>query len=76
MTEDFSKFPTLELRNWTSLDNANFVSNSCLAVLIVSVELLGLFDDFLELGVRHTVHVFNNDRLFHAGGLHDTDANF
>lgn len=76
VAKNFLKLPALFLRNRTSLDNADFVTYSGFTLFIMSVELLRALDDLFETWVRHTVGVFNNDGLIHAGGHYDADACF
>ena len=49
MAENLSEAPPLGLGNWTHLLDSNSIAYGSLSLLIVSVELLGPLDDFLEL---------------------------
>lgn len=74
MRDNFSKCPALELGYRLGFDNTYAVADGGFALFVVHVIFLGTLDDFVELRVRNTGDVLDDDGLFHFIGNDNTDA--
>ena len=74
--ENFFQGPAFGLGDGFGLDDADAVANGGFALLVVHVVFLGALDDFIELRVRNTGDMFDDDGLFHFIGNDNTDAGF
>ena len=74
MGKHFHQFPALQLGKRAGFNDTYLIAYLGRGILVVSIELLALLDDLLELGVRNAGDVLHNDGLVHLGGSHHADA--
>ena len=74
MRDDVHELPALQLGKRASLNDTHLIANLGFTIFVVSIELLALLDDLLELGMGNAGDVFHNDGLVHLGGNDNTDA--
>jgi hypothetical protein len=76
MGNHFCECPALQFGKRLGFDNANTITDLTLIALVMHVVFFRTLDDFVELRVRNTGHVFDDEGLVHFIGNHHADAGF